>query len=158
MPSGVIHYKYFKKGYLVVIPITIALSWFDLRTSSGFMLGYSLGRWIDPDWDLMSINAGEGRLVNEIPILGHVLFGISSAYGSWHRNHHRSFQTHFPIYSTFWRLVWLLSMPFAILDGYGINFIGGGWHVFWLSLWLGLSIADGIHWYLDKNSAYYSET
>ena len=152
MPSGKVHLHYYKKGYLLVIPEVVALCMWDWKMGIGYLSGYVLGRYCDPDWDLMSVNASEGRLVNELPIIGHILFGVSSAYGSWHRNHHRSFGTHFPIYSTFWRLVWLLGIPFALLDGYCINFIGGGWVYFWLSLWVGLSHADAIHWYLDMTN------
>ena len=44
--------------------------------------------------------------------------------------------------------------PFLIMDGYGINFIGNGWHTFWLGFWVGLSQADGIHYYLDLQSGW----
>jgi hypothetical protein len=101
------------------------------------------------DWDLMGTNNAEGRLVNEIPILGHFIYGISSSYGSIFRRHHRSWMTHYPIISTLIRLIFVLWLPFVLGDGYGINFVGNGWIWFWLSLWLGLSLADGIHLYKD---------
>lgn len=106
---------------------------------------------MDNDWDLMGTSLSEGRLVNELPILGHILYGVSSAYGSFFRKHHRSFLTHFPIVSTFIRLIWVLIIPFGYLDAWGINFIGGGWIWFWSGLWMGLSHADGIHWWLDNH-------
>lgn len=90
-------------------------------------------------------------MVNELPILGHVMYGISSTYGSIFRRHHRSFITHFPFVSTLIRLIFVFIIPFVIGDSYlQINFIGNGWLWFWVGIWIGLSQADSIHWYLDK--------
>jgi hypothetical protein len=136
-------------GYRLVFPISVALSFLDWRIGIGYLMGYSLGRYVDPDWDLMSANSAEGRIVNEIPILGHFLYGISSSYGSLWRKCHRSVWTHYPILSTGIRLAFILWLPFMLGDAYGINFIGGGWIWFWISLWLGLSCADGLHLYFD---------
>lgn len=149
IPSGDVHYKYYMGGYKLALPVSIVSSLFDWKYGIGYLVGYSLGRWIDPDWDLMSANAAEGRVVNELPLIGHLLYGISSSYGSFFREHHRSVWTHFPIFSTLIRLIWLFVVPFAVLDGYGINFIGNGWHFFWVGLWIGLSHADTIHYVLD---------
>lgn len=137
------------KGYRIIFPISVALSFLDWRIGLGYLAGYSLGRYVDPDWDLMSANSAEGRIVNEIPILGHFLYGISSSYGSLWRKRHRSVWTHYPILSTGIRLTFILWLPFVLGDAYGINFIGGGWIWFWVSLWLGLSVADAIHLYKD---------
>ena len=136
-------------GYRLVFPISVALSFSDWRIGIGYLAGYSLGRWVDPDLDLMSANSAEGRIINELPLLGHFLYGVSSSYGSFWRRHHRSVWTHYPLISTLIRLVWFLWLPFVLLDAYGINFIGGGWVWFWVSLWLGLSCADAIHLYKD---------
>ena len=150
MPSGDTHYRYFMRGYGLSIPISLLCVFLDYRISGGYIIGYSLGRWVSPDWDLMSVTSDEGRMVNEIPILGHFMFGVSSAYGSIFRRQHRSFLSHFPYISTIIRLVFLFIVPFTFLDSWGINMIGGGWWVLWLGLWAGLSHADGIHWWLDK--------
>lgn len=98
----------------------------------------------------MGTNNAEGRMVNELPGIGHILYGISSAYGSFFRKYHRSFITHFPVFSTAIRLLYVGFIPFILGDYYGINFIGNGWHMFHLGFWAGLSQADGIHWFLDK--------
>lgn len=150
MPDGITHHKYYKKGFVVIIPEALLLAVWDYKFAFGTLVGYGMGRWVDGDWDIMGTNNAEGRLVNEIPILGHFIFGISSTYGSIFRKHHRSFITHFPIVSTIIRLVFVLIVPFIFLDSWGINLIGNGWHMFWLGLWGGLSQADGIHWFLDK--------
>ena len=111
-----------------------------------------MGRYIDPDWDIMSTNNAEGRMVNEIWILGHVLYGISSTYGSIFRRYHRKWITHMPVISTAIRLIFVGFIPFLIGDNLGINFIGNGWHMFHLGVWAGLSQADLIHWKLDRDS------
>lgn len=150
MPNGEVHYKYYKKGFLFVIPTSIFIVFFvDYRFGLGNLAGYFLGRWIDPDWDIFGSNNAEGRLVNEIPILGHFIYGISSTYGSIFRRHHRSFITHFPIISTSIRLVFVGFIPFLIGDNLGINFIGNNWYKLYFGIWLGLSFADLIHWALD---------
>lgn len=150
MPDGNTHYAAFKRGYILSVPVAFVCGVSDVRLGIGYILGYSFGRFCDPDWDLMSANSAEGRMVNDIPILGHILFGISSSYGSFWRRHHRSFWTHFPVVSTLIRLIWVFIIPFAIMDGYGVNLMVNGWHRFWLGFWAGLSHADAIHFYLDK--------
>lgn len=144
-------------GYKYATPISITSCLVDWKLGIGYFVGYSIHRWIDNDWDLMGSSASDGRLVNELPILGHILFGVSSSYGSTFRRYHRSWITHFPVISTIIRLMWVLIIPFVFLDSYGINFIGNGWHYFWLGLWAGLSHADGIHYYLDLNSQHYGK-
>jgi hypothetical protein len=116
---------------------------------AGYMIGYSIHRWCDGDWDLMSVNSAEGRMVNEIPLLGHLLYGISSSYGSIFRKKHRSWATHWPLISTLIRLIFVFWLPFVLGDAYGINFVGDGWIWFWVYIWLGLSHADAIHLYHD---------
>jgi hypothetical protein len=147
--DGVTHYKYYMKGYWLVIPQSVVFSVWDWKMGGGVLVGYSLGRYLDPDIDLMGTSAAEGRQVNELPIIGHILFGLSSMYGSVFRKYHRSMITHLPGLSTVVRLVFIFWIPFLVLDGYGINLIGNGWHMFWVGLLIGLSEADGVHFYLD---------
>jgi len=149
MPPGEVHYKYFKSGYLIEIPFSIILLFWNWKFALGNIIGYSIHRWIDNDWDIFGSNNAEGRMVNEIPFLGHFLYGVSSTYGSFFRKHHRSFWTHFPFVSTIIRLAFVFTIPFVLFDYYGINLIGNGWHMFYIGVWSGLSQADGIHWFLD---------
>jgi len=150
LPSGEIHYKFFKRGYLVEIPLSLLLIPINWKFALGNIVGYSFHRFCDNDMDIQGVSACEGRAVNEIPILGHFMFGVSSAYGSIFRRHHRSFITHFPYVSTLIRLVFFFTFPLLLFDNMGINLIGNGWHMFWLGFYNGLSCADGIHWWLDK--------
>jgi hypothetical protein len=152
MPDGATHYKYFMKGYLVEIPLSVILSFWDWQVGLGGLVGYSLHRYMDNDLDLMGVTAAEGRMVKELPVLGNFMFGMSSIYGSFTRHNHRNFWTHFPFISTAIRLFFFFFFPFIILDAYGINFIGNGWIKFWIALWVGLSRADAIHYYLDVKS------
>lgn len=141
------------RGYLIALPVSVATLMYNFRGGLGYLVGYSLHRYVDNDWDIFGSNNAEGRLVNEIPILGHFLYGISSVYGSIFRRYHRSWITHWPGISTLIRLIFLFFIPFVVGDGYGINFIGGGWVWFWVGMWAGLSQADGIHLYHDiKNT------
>lgn len=152
MPNGETHFEYYKRGYkyaIAISAVTLSLGW---KFSSGYLVGYLMGRWCDPDWDIQGVNSGEGRMVNELPILGHVLYGVSSCYGSIFRRWHRSTLTHFPVLSTLVRLVFVFALPFGYLDAYGVNFIGNGWVWFWVGLWAGLSHADTIHAILDWRS------
>ena len=149
MSSGEIHYKYYMRGYREAIPLSIVFSFVSWKFGAGYISGYSLHRYVDNDWDLMGTSKSEGRMVNELPLLGHYLFGVSSMYGSAFRKWHRSIPTHVPVISTLGRLIVVFIAPFTYLDAWGINFIGNGWVWYWLGLWAGLSHADGIHYYLD---------
>ena len=150
MPDGLTHFRYYKYGLLAEIPISISLCFLDAQFGVGNFVGYFCGRWIDPDIDLMGVNAAEGRQVNELPIIGHILFGLSSIYGSMFRKYHRHWITHFPGISTFIRLFIIFILPILALRGYGVRFTENGWNNFWIGVWVGLSQADGIHWFLDK--------
>lgn len=100
-----------------------------------------------PDWDIMGTTSSEGWMVNEIPVLGHFLFGLSSTYGSWHRKHHRSIQTHFPVISTLPR--YLLVFWYPWLEIYRSN-LDWAWLIFiFIGMFIGTSISDGIHFVLD---------
>jgi hypothetical protein len=137
------------RGYLIALPVSVATAMYNFRGGLGYAIGYSLGRYLDPDLDIFGSNNAEGRMVNELPVLGHFLYGISSVYGSIFRRHHRSWITHWPVVSTLIRLIFIFIIPFVVGDGYGINFIGNGWIWFWVGMWAGLSQADAIHLTLD---------
>lgn len=138
------------KGYRVEIPLSLFLAFVDWQFALGNICGYTFHRWCDNDWDIMGTNNAEGRMVNELPVVGHYLYGKSSMYGSIFRRWHRKWITHVPGISTIIRLIFAFYEPFIVGDYLGINFIGNGWWKFWLGFWVGLSQADGIHYALDK--------
>ena len=149
MPSGDVHYRYFKLGHLVEVPLSLFICFSDVYIGAGNLCGYMFHRYCDNDWDLMGVNMSEGRMVNEIPILGHFLFGVSSTYGSIFRRSHRSFITHFPFISTAFRILFVFTIPFIVLDYFGVCMIEVSSLKFYLGFWLGLSQADTIHYVLD---------
>lgn len=150
MPSGVVHYKWFKRGYMFIVPSSLLLCFWDVRFGLGNLFGYSFHRYCDNDWDIMGVNEAEGRAVRELPVVGLYLFGVSSVYGAVFRKRHRKPETHWPYLSTIIRLLFVFAWPFITLYGYGINPLD--WYVFWLGFWNGLSLADGIHWALDMRA------
>ena len=150
MPDGITHHKYYMKGYLIQVPLSVIVGIFNFQLGAGMLIGYTAGRYVDPDWDILGANSGEGRMINELPIIGHFLFGISSTYGSIFRKYHRKPITHFPFLSTFIRWWFVMLIPYLVTEKMGWKFFAGvEW--FWIGTWIGLSIADGIHWWLDKN-------
>ena len=157
MPDGITHERFRRQGRIIVFPVSIFLpivlspipmkSYGEILVGIGIFVGYEMGRYVTPDWDIMGTTSSEGWMVNEIPFLGHFLFGLSSAYGSIFRRHHRSTITHFPLISTSIRYViifwWIwLEIYRSSLDWAWLIFI-------FIGALIGTSISDGIHWYLD---------
>ena len=149
MPDGKTHYEAYKRGYVVEIPLSLALCFVDPKFALGNIVGYTFHRWCDNDWDLTTATASDGRAMRELPILGNFLFGISSTYSSFFRRTHRKVISHAPFISTAIRLFFVWLVPFIFLDSWGINLIGGGWHMFWVGWYFGQSSADAVHYYLD---------
>jgi len=149
VPSGVVHYHYYKRILVVVVPASIGIMFINLYAGMGFLSGYFFHRWCDNDWDIMGASSSEGRMVNELPIVGHFLFGISSTYGSVFRKTHRKFVSHFPFFSTLIRLMFLGVPIFFFLKSFDFDFMQEWFQLGLLFFWLGLSFADSIHYLLD---------
>jgi uncharacterized metal-binding protein len=146
VPSGEVHYSAWKMGWMVVLPACIGGSIAIHPTvGAGVAFGYLLGRWCDPDWDQVGISAAEGRIIKDFKIVGNVIVGYTTIYGSIFRKMHRSVITHFPFLSTVARLAYLFWwLYFLIPVLYDTQIVVG------ICVWLGLSVADMIHWVLDK--------
>lgn len=146
MPDGLTHLKYYNQGWVATLPtsaiIAVAINpWLGV----GMLVGYGLGRWIDPDLDQVGITSSEGRIINELRIVGYVIVGYSTIYGAWFRRYHRSWITHFPFVSSAIRLIyffWWLYFVINVLYPWQESVIIG--------TWVGLSMADTIHYVLDK--------
>lgn len=115
----------------------------------GLFVGYAMGRWVDPDWDLMGVSTTEANMIHDFPVLGYFLFGYSSIYGVFFRRHHRSFITHFPFVSTLGRLIFLFWWAILLVVKYHYTVSSWEW-LFIIYAFIGLSVADMIHWLLDK--------
>jgi len=157
MPDGEFHHNIWKAGAIVAVPASIAtVALIDWRMGLAMLGGYALGRWIDPDLDQVSITSSEGRMINEFKILGHVLAGYWTIYGAMFRRNHRSFITHFPVVSTFGRLVFQFWWVWFLYRRFNWTF-DTGHAMAWCGLLMGLSIADGLHyvadtWFSDKEN------
>lgn len=158
MPSGIIHEELRQKGRLVVLPLSVIipflLSPIDMRYGGeiiigvGIFLGYEfVGKYVTPDWDLAGITNDESRMIGKFPILGNILFGISSMYGSFFYKHHRSFWTHFPFVSTAIRYLFLLWWVFYQIYQSRMDLY---WAIFlFMGMFVGTSLSDAIHWGAD---------
>ena len=82
--------------------------------------------------------------MNELKITGYVLYGISSIYGAIFRRFHRKWITHFPGVSTVIRLAFIL-LPIGVLWPGLLDY-----PVVLIGVWFGLSIADALHYLIDK--------
>lgn len=164
MPNGIRHEELRKRGRWILFPaifIPLSLSGMDFVhygewfIYGGILLGYEMGRYVTPDWDIMGTTSSEGWMVNELPVIGHFLFGISSIYGSIFRKYHRTWVTHFPGISTFvrhlllfWWEWWQIFISANDLSILIFIFIG---------LFIGNSLADGIHWRADVTNNWSDE-
>lgn len=169
MSDGARHHEVWRKGWIVALPLSLltyvvvdpfhpawncgTLGCLSGNTvySLGVLLGYGMGRYISPDLDLMGVTSDEGRLVNEIPVLGVFLYGHWATYGAIFRKHHRSFWTHFPGVSTAIRIIYQFYPLFIV-------FFLKSWYFPWIyqiifGIWIGLSFADFLHFWEDKLSS-----
>ena len=168
MSDGKKHHELWRKGWKIALPLSFltyaitdpvtgyicsqagCLSVNSLY-AGGLLLGYGMGRYVDPDMDLVGATNADGRLINEIPILGVFLFGHWATYGAIFRKHHRSFWTHFPGVSTAIRIFYQFYPLFFILWLKDWNF---PWiYHLMFGIFLGLSYADFLHWREDKRSS-----
>ncbi len=112
-------------------------------------LGYLLGYYIDPDLDQANITSAEWRIMRDLHILGSIIVAWFMPYGRLMK--HRSFMSHFPVVSTSIRYAWLLAFPlFSVPMWYTTPGILPSYWPVLLGIFLGLSIADGIHYTADR--------
>jgi len=141
MPSGATHDRFWRAGWGITLPASLYSS-ISVSPSfaSGYLFGYGLGYYFDPDMDQVSITQAEGRLMRHFKILGYVIVGYTTIYGAVFRKLHRSFITHFPYISTGIRFVYLF---------WWLYFIPILWEVwmleFWVGVYFGMSQADAGH-------------
>lgn len=115
--------------------------------SSALLVGAGclLGIFVGPDLDQESINGSEWRIVKATFGLGFLWVMFWYPYALFFK--HRSFGSHFPVVSTFIRLLYLSIIPFVISLWFpGAFAILGAW-IFWI--FIGLSFSDLGHWVAD---------
>jgi hypothetical protein len=170
MSDGKTHHRKWRQGWIFALPLSLFVyalvdifrpAWFcswagcfsgNTVYTLGVLLGYAMGRYIDPDLDQMGATVADGRLVNEIPILGVFLYGHWATYGAIFRKHHRSFWTHCPGVSTAIRIFYQFYPLFVVLwlKDWNYAFI---FQIFW-GVFFGLTLADFIHFREDKLSLF----
>jgi hypothetical protein len=159
MSKGIVHHEYYKKSWPFVPFIAVGASGlsyyfmknplFSLLLLCSIPLGYWIGNYIDPDFDLISITYGEGRMMRQLGILGKILFVFWMPYAFICQIFgHRSVFSHWPVISTFFRLLYFF-IPFWIALFYWKWDIWDWEIVIFIGLLIGLSIADSVHWFLD---------
>jgi len=149
MPDGQTHLKIWTAAWSVALPVAaLTLIAGEPVIAAGITIGYGLGRYLDPDLDVMGTAGGDGRMVNELPIVGLLLYGYWSVYGAVFRRHHRSKWTHGPFISTAIRFVYQFWLPALAIYYYHMNW------AWWLLLGMygGLTFADVLHWAADTLS------
>jgi uncharacterized metal-binding protein len=155
MPSGKVHMKIWRHAWLLPICFCAAVSiWGYPIIGALIVIGYFLGRWIDPDLDELGLTSSEGRMMRELKVFGVLLTMLYLPYAylmrfvGIGRRGHRNFFSHFPVIGTAIRLAWLLMIPGLIAWHYGFqptqDLIHGLFGVL-----IGLSIADWLHWAAD---------
>lgn len=170
MSDGRTHHNVWRQGWILALPLSLLVyafvdlfrpawncSWLGCFSGNtvytlGTIFGYAMGRYIDPDLDMMGSTSADGRLVNEIPILGVFLYGHWATYGAIFRRHHRSFWTHCPGVSTAIRIFYQFYPLFVIiwLKDWNYVFI---FQIFW-GMFFGLTLADFLHFREDKLSLF----
>lgn len=148
MPSGEVHYKFYNAGFLLEIPTFIYVATLNPIVGVGHFVGYFSHRWVDNDWDILSVNKSESRAIKELKLFGYIVFMISSLYGAIFRRKHRSFITHFPVISTAVRMCFLFFW-IPILIHYGYMDLSPTLLKFFLGFLMGLSQADAQHFLAD---------
>jgi len=133
-----------------VFPVALALSFLMLflnwLVALFIPIGYMLEFFIDPDLDELGITSAEGRMIHTVVLIP--LVAWTTLYAKI-IGKHRSFWSHTPVIGTLIRLCWML-FPFVALLWY--------WHILpnsytpqiFLGIWLGLSMADTVHWLKDR--------
>lgn len=146
MSSGEVHNRWHKIGLVVVLPASIFVGLFGFPLAAiAFTGGYVLGRWISPDWDSVAITKDESNMVHDFKFLGYLFVGYTTIYGFVFRKMHRSFFTHFPGVSTAIRLLFVFWWVYFAID------ILYDWQVAaMISVWVGLSLSDLVHYVLDS--------
>ena len=145
-PSGKVHFYWWKKGRVGAILFGVAASLLYWSLGLGILSGYLLGRWIEPDLDMVQTTTSEYRAMRELKLFGVLLVCYWLPYGFIVP--HRHFLSHSPIISTIIRFVYQFWRLWIFLDKYGYMWNSAMLFGF-LGLFIGLCLSDLIHIFLD---------
>jgi len=146
-PAGKVHFYWWKKLRVLAFIFGAATSLYHWSLGLGIVLGYLLGRYLDPDLDLPQTSSSEFRAMRELKLIGALLVAYWLPYGFLIP--HRHFLSHSPIFSTIIRFAYQFWWLWIILDKYGYmwnNIMLFGF----LGLFVGLCLSDLIHIVLDS--------
>jgi len=114
------------------------------------VVGYEMGDLLSPDLDQIGVSNSEALMMRRLGPLGALWAGYFMLYAYLIRfiGGHRSFWSHSPFIGTGIRLVY----------GTWFMWLGLWWYrvipdptlyMSMVSIWLGLSLSDGVHWLAD---------
>jgi len=152
MADGQTHLVYWKSfmPLVWVLGIWAYFSSTNVYLVFGFISGYLLGYFIDPDLDMPNNTSAKQRWKSTI--IGYPVYLWWQVYAytiAYIFGGHRAFLNHFPGISTTVRVLWLLSPGLLYFYFYGIpEWVGIGFICIG-GVILGLSIADLVHYILD---------
>ena len=114
-----------------------------------------IGEVITPDLDQVQIGSQESKMMNKFGIFG-VLFTMwflpysyFMRFIGFKRKGHRSAFSHFPGFSTAFRMMWILLIPIGLMIYYNCPLTD--WMAYGIIFsWIGLTESDIVHYILDN--------
>ena len=156
MPSSKIHNALWRRyrspmllGSVSVGAVVSAATGGDLYlgtlTATSVYCGYTVGRVITPDLDLISITESEALAIKSVIFLPLVAWTTLYARIMQVLGGHRGFWSHSLILSTFIRLCWFAFPVVVVLHLVDLLPLAAQHPVVFIGLLVGLSIADALH-------------
>lgn len=169
MPDGQTHNTYRLKFSPVAIFLSVPVTWITMLIMNyfqvdlvmmltttllsfvGYFVGYLLfAKYIDPDADLLGITSSEWRAMRDLGVLGFLIVWWMMPYAyimKWFGGHRGI--SHIHIVGTLTRVLWLAWLPAWLLFKQDVS-LGLYTTSFFLGVFLGLSLADSVHIFLDN--------
>jgi len=158
MPAAREHEQAWKSASPLAIVLSVVLAGAGFQkempelfgVSLGVLEGYILGRYLDPDMDLIGMTGAKGRALRELSLLGLVwsMFWMPYAWVMQAVGGHRSILTHAPVLSTIVRLMYLYGIMYIICISFKI-YLPAWVYPNLLGIAIGLALSDLVHIFLD---------
>lgn len=121
------------------------------ETAVSAALGCSFGLICYPDLDVNGLTASQHKMLKKIPIFGFLWIVCWYPYALALK--HRSPWSHKPIIGTFGRIVYICVPVFSAVAIIDLEWVVLAWEAintyYFLSFFIGLSVADFVHWVMD---------